>query len=72
MSVVQFLSFSFNQIPFLGGYKLIFSPYTIFHFNFQYVTLDKYIICISVCNPNNEFVLEFILCKNKMADFKRQ
>ena len=49
-----------------------------FHFDFRYVTLDIYIyiyiyiICASTHNHNNEFILEFILRKTKMADFKCQ
>ena len=30
-----------------------------------------YIICVSTRDHNNEFILEFILCKIKMADFER-
>ena len=31
-----------------------------------------YIICVPTRNRNNEFILEFILRENKMADFERR
>ena len=43
-----------------------------FHSDFQYVTLDIYIICVSTRNHNNDFILEFILRETKMANFERQ
>ena len=43
--------------------------------SFSYYQLDSpdiYIICVPTHNRNNEFILEFILRENKMADFERQ
>ena len=31
-----------------------------------------YKLCVSMRNPNDEFILEFILPETKMADFERQ
>ena len=43
---------------------------------FRYVTLDRhiyvYILCASMRNHNNEFILEFILRETKMADFEHR
>ena len=37
-----------------------------------YVMLDIYILCVSMRNHNNEFVLAFILRGTKMVDFERR
>ena len=53
-------------------------PLYYFHFDFRYVTLDRYIyifiyiICVSTRNCNNGFILEFILRGTKMADYECQ
>ena len=36
-----------------------------------YIYIYIYIICVPTRNRNNEFILEFILRKIKMADFER-
>ena len=51
-------------------------PKTVFRGCHRYVTLIRYIyiyiICVPTRNRNNEFILEFILRENKIADFKRR
>ena len=43
-------------------------------FQLRYVTLIRYIyiICVAMCNRNNEFILLFILRENKMGYFEHR
>ena len=73
ISMAASLSDSKRSIVFRGCCR---QPLYCFHFDFQYVTLVRYIyiyiICVPTRNRNNEFILEFILREIKMADFERR
>ena len=57
-----------NTIAFVPDSTTKFAhPHLIFRGCRRYI----YIICVSTRNYNNAFILEFILCKTKMADFER-
>ena len=48
------------------------APLYCFHFYFQYVTLDIYIICDPMRNRSNEFILIIYIAQRKMAHFERR
>ena len=68
LHVVLFILYIYIYIyPILFSFRL-----PVCNARYIYIYIYIYIICASTHNHNNEFILEFILRKTKMADFKCQ